>query len=75
MPQCLNLGKMADMVSAPELIRILLLLCVMGMALIALFYLRRRNLSVREFTLWGLLALFLPILGPLIVISFRPGEE
>jgi hypothetical protein len=66
---------MAEMVTAPEVIRILLLLCVMGMALIALFYLRRRNLSVREFTLWGLLALFIPILGPLIVITLRPGGE
>ena len=66
---------MAKMLAAPDVIRILLLLCVMGMALIALFYLRRRNLSVREFTLWGLLALFLPILGPLIVITLRPGGD
>ncbi|NMC78966.1 MAG: hypothetical protein GYA59_06370 [Chloroflexi bacterium] len=60
--------------SAPALLRILLLSVVIILALLAIFYLIRRRLTWLEFCTWGLLALLLPILGPIVVIASRPGE-
>jgi hypothetical protein len=36
--------------------------------------LRRRTMSTQEYLLWGLLAVLLPVLGPYLVISSRPGK-
>ncbi|KAA3646611.1 MAG: hypothetical protein DWQ07_10410 [Chloroflexi bacterium] len=52
----------------------MLVVCIIGLALFAIFYLRRRQLTTYEYIAWGLLALLLPILGPYIVIASRPGE-
>jgi hypothetical protein len=41
--------------------------------LLAMLYLRRRQLQPRAFLFWGLLALLLPLLGPFLVIALRPG--
>ena len=43
--------------------------------LLAIFYLRYRRCSLLEVALWGILALFLPILGPFFVIAARPGSK
>ncbi|HIE24477.1 MAG TPA: hypothetical protein EYP74_00590 [Anaerolineales bacterium] len=43
--------------------------------LLAIFYLRNRNLRLGAYMLWGLLALFLPALGPFLVILLRPGKR
>jgi len=43
--------------------------------LLAIFYLRNRNLSLGEYTLWGLFALLIPALGPFLVILSRPGKR
>lgn len=60
--------------SAADVLRILLFLDVLGMALLAAFYLRRRELSWWAYLLWGLVALLIPILGPFLVIASRPGH-
>lgn len=41
--------------------------------LLAVFYLRNRQLSFRTYSLWGLFALFFPVLGPFLVILISPG--
>jgi hypothetical protein len=43
-------------------------------ALLAVFYLRRRKLSWQAYLLLGSIALFVPILGPILVIAGRPGS-
>jgi len=59
---------------SPDLMRLLLVLCMLGMALIAALYLRRRALTVIEYLCWGLLILFVPLFGPFLVIYMRPGN-
>jgi uncharacterized membrane protein YjfL (UPF0719 family) len=48
-------------------------LCLLGMALIAAFYLRRRELSLSAYLSWGLLIILVPLLGPFLVIYYQPG--
>jgi hypothetical protein len=62
-------------VTAPELLRILLGLCAVAMAILALVYLRRRRLPPFEFAAWFILAVVVPLLGPFLVIYLRPGEK
>ena len=45
-----------------------------GMALLAAFYLRRRELRTAQYLSWGLLALLVPLLGPFLVILNHPGR-
>lgn len=60
---------------APEdLLRLLLLLTVIGMATLALLYLRQRRMPPLDALAWVLLAVLLPILGPIVVIAMRPGR-
>ena len=58
-----------------EIMRILILICLIGMVLLAVFYLRTRRMSLRSYITWGLLALLVPFLGPFLVILSRPGES
>jgi hypothetical protein len=58
----------------PDLIRIILLAVIVAMALLAFIYLRQRDLSTSEYIRFGLLALFVPLLGPFLVIVLRPGD-
>jgi hypothetical protein len=58
----------------PQVLIFCLFACQIGMLLLAVFYLRRRTLSGIAYLLWGLLALFLPLIGPYLVIAARPGE-
>jgi 4-amino-4-deoxy-L-arabinose transferase-like glycosyltransferase len=44
------------------------------MALLAMFYLRQRRMHWSSFSLWILLALIVPVIGPFLVIVNRPGE-
>jgi len=63
------------MLLTPETMRFLLLVSALGMALLAAFYLRRRELTIAEYVGWGLLALLLPLLGPFLVILSQPGKR
>ncbi len=58
-----------------DILRLLLLLGALGMALLAALYLRRRSMSLSEYIAWGLLLVFLPYLGPFLVILLRPGRK
>jgi len=60
---------------SPAGMRLFLVLCLIGMALIAAFYLRRRALTFVEYLCWGLLILFVPLFGPFLVIYLRPGSS
>jgi hypothetical protein len=55
-------------------IRTILLVDIAAMALLALFYLRQRRMSWASYCCWGLLAVGIPVLGPFLVITNRPGE-
>lgn len=57
-----------------DLMRALLLLDIIGLALLAIFYLRHRPISALAFLGWGLLAVLVPLLGPFLVIAARPGS-
>ncbi|MCP4139915.1 MAG: hypothetical protein GY755_06440 [Chloroflexi bacterium] len=58
-----------------DTLRIILFSYLLASFLLAIFYLRDRNLSFGEYSLWGLLALLVPALGPFIVILSRPGKR
>jgi hypothetical protein len=60
---------------SPTVMRVLLVLCLAGMALLAVLFLRRRRLSLAAYVGWGLLAVFLPLIGPFLVILLSPREN
>ena len=60
---------------SPNLMRLLLLICMLSMVVLAAFYLRRRGLSTMAYVLWGLAAILIPIVGPFMVIWMRPGSH
>lgn len=59
---------------SPDVMLVLLFLAALGMALIAAFYLRRRSLPMPHYLAWGALLVFVPFLGPFLVILLRPGR-
>jgi len=63
-----------SMFLSPEVLNAFLLLCIIGMAILAAFYLGRRELSPLEYIGWGALILFIPLLGPFLVILLHPGR-
>jgi hypothetical protein len=62
------------MLTTPDMLRFLLVICSLGMALLAAFYLRRRSLPLAAYLEWGFLLVFIPFLGPFLVILARPGK-
>jgi hypothetical protein len=62
------------MLISAGVMRLLLGTSVMGMALLAIFYLRQRRMPFDEFLAWGLLAIFVPVFGPFWVIYKHPGR-
>lgn len=60
---------------SPDVMRLLLLLCLLGMAVLAVFYLRERRLTIFAYFGWGLLILLVPLLGPFLVILLEPGTH
>jgi hypothetical protein len=63
------------MLVSPELMRISLFVCLLGMAILAAFFLRGRSLPLPAYLGWGLLILLLPMLGPFMVILMKPGHQ
>ncbi|HSF81137.1 MAG TPA: hypothetical protein VLA49_07880 [Anaerolineales bacterium] len=57
-----------------DIMRLLLVGCLLGMAFLAAAYLRRRALTMPEYFGWGLLILLVPLFGPFLVIYLRPGR-
>jgi hypothetical protein len=62
------------MILSPAFVRVCLVVCMVGMALLAALYLRGRKLTWWEYLGWGLFALLIPILGPFLTILLRPGN-
>jgi hypothetical protein len=56
------------------ILRTLLLVDILAMAVVALVYLRQRQISGLAFFGWSLLAMLVPLLGPFLVIACRPGS-
>jgi uncharacterized membrane protein YjfL (UPF0719 family) len=57
-----------------ETIRVMLAGCLVAMYVLAMASLRRRPLSLGQLTAWGAFALFIPALGPFLVILTQPGD-
>jgi hypothetical protein len=62
------------MLPSPDVIRALLVIGALCMAVLAVLYLRRRELTITEYIGWGLLIVILPLLGPFLVIFYQPGK-
>jgi hypothetical protein len=58
-----------------HLMRLLMVICLLGMALLAILSLRQRKLPLSAYIGWGLIAILLPLIGPFIVLLIRPGES
>ncbi len=58
----------------PDIMHLFMAACLLGMALLAAFYLRKRVLTYPEYFGWGLLIILVPLLGPFLVIYLRPGR-
>ena len=63
------------MIISPDMMRLLLIIFMLSMAVLAAFYLRRRELALLEYAFWGLAAILIPIFGPFFVIWMRPGKH
>jgi peptidoglycan/LPS O-acetylase OafA/YrhL len=64
-----------NMPLSAETMRYLLAAFLIGMALLALLFLRRRELTTVQIIGWGLLIVLVPLLGPFLVIAIKPGVE
>lgn len=58
-----------------DTMRAMLFICLLGMAILAALFLRRRNLSFQEYLGWGLLIILVPLLGPFLVLLAAPGKS
>ena len=58
-----------------ETVRLLLVGCLLGLYILAMFSLHRRRLTLGQFIAWGLLALLVPALGPFMIILSKPGGQ
>jgi hypothetical protein len=58
-----------------ETMQLFIIICLVGIALLAVLFLRTRRMTLTSYITWGLLALLLPLLGPFLVILSRPGER
>lgn len=57
-----------------DVMRIMLYITLFGMALLSALYLSRRILTLPEYFKYSLLILFVPLLGPFLVILSQPGQ-
>ncbi|HEY9075559.1 MAG TPA: hypothetical protein VIO61_03375 [Anaerolineaceae bacterium] len=56
-------------------VRLMLGITLMLLALMAVFYLRQRSMAWWEYLLWGMVAVFIPLIGPFVVMIIRPGKK
>jgi hypothetical protein len=64
---------MTDPISAHTM-RLILLFVLLGMELLAAFFLRQRRMPLLTYLGWGLLVVLLPAVGPFLVILSKPGK-
>ncbi|MGE5220845.1 MAG: hypothetical protein ACM3PY_00310 [Omnitrophica WOR_2 bacterium] len=60
---------------SPDIMRVLLVICLVAMESLAVLYLRQRKLSFKAYIGWGLLATLVPLIGPFLIIYCQPGES
>ena len=60
---------------SPDVMRLFLFACLLGMAILAILFLRERKLSLSAYLIWGLLVALLPLVGPFLVIMISPGGQ
>jgi hypothetical protein len=53
----------------------LLLVCMLTLAILAVFCLRQRKVTHLAYVYLGLIAILVPIIGPFVVIWMKPGEQ
>lgn len=63
------------MLSIQDTLFIMLMLSMIGMAIIAAFYLRERRLSMLAYIGWGLIIALIPLVGPFLVVLLQPGNR
>ena len=63
------------MLISPDLMRWLLLFGMLAMVILSALFLRQRRMSITAYALWGMLAIFIPILGPFMVVWIKPGTK
>jgi hypothetical protein len=63
------------MLLSADVMRLLLLLCLVGMAVLAALYLRGRDITWGAYFCWGILIIIVPLLGPFLVILAHPGAQ
>lgn len=61
------------MIETTEVLRLLLYADLFGMLLLAVLFLRGRQMSTLGYICWGIFALMVPVIGPYFVIAYRPG--
>ena len=59
--------------STGEVLRFMLYIDLFGMLILAVLFLRQRQLSTLGYVCWGIVALLVPVVGPYFVIAYRPG--
>ena len=57
-----------------DVLRSLLVFYPLIMACLAALYLRQRRLTIPAYLAWGLLIVFVPLLGPFLVMFAGPGK-
>ena len=57
-------------ITAPDLLNLLIDLCLVGLPLLAWIYMFRRGAENRELLLWGIIALAIPLFGPIAVMLY-----
>lgn len=60
---------------SPEIMRVLLLITILGMAVLGVLFLRTRRLSTLSYLGWGLLVMCLPLIGPFLAVLFAPNSH
>jgi hypothetical protein len=61
------------MADTGEVLRLILFADLFGMLMLAVLFLRGRQLTTLGYLCWGILALMVPVVGPYIVVAYRPG--
>ncbi len=56
------------------ILKVFLFAVILVLAGMALIYLWKRELPPAGYVFWGLVALAIPVLGPILLIALRPGE-
>ena len=63
------------MILTPYQMRMLLSLCLIGIVILSMLYLRKRKLATEAYVFWGLLVILFPLIGTTLVIALQPGHN